>query len=67
MSLRALYWSKGEMAQELDVTPRTLDRWWAERKGPPRTYIGREPVYLKESARKWLEKHELPAVRDRVA
>ena len=67
MSLRELYWSKEEMANDLGVTPRTLDRWWAERKGPPRVYIGRTPYYLKSSGRKWLESHEQVAVRDQGA
>lgn len=67
MSLRELYYTKPALAKELDVTVRTLDRWWAERKGPPRTYIGREPVYLKASVQKWLENHEQIAVRDQAA
>ncbi len=67
MYLRELYFSKEEMAEELGVTPRTLDRWWAERKGPPRTYVGRTPCYLKSSSRQWLESGERPAARDRDA
>ena len=67
MSLRELFWTRHELAEELRVTTRTLDRWWAERQGPPRTYIGREPVYMKASVRKWLENHEQAAVRDAAA
>lgn len=67
MSIRDLYYSKRELAEELGVTIRTLDRWWAERVGPPRVYIGREPVYLRESARQWLERREQTAARDRAA
>lgn len=67
MSLRELCWSKEELSKELDVTPRTLDRWWNERKGPPRVYVGRTPYYLKASTQKWLVSHELIAIRDRGA
>lgn len=64
MSIRDLYNSKVEQARELNVSTRTLDRWWAERRGPPRTKIGKQVMYRKDSTAKWLLSKEAVAIRD---
>lgn len=64
MSIRDQYYTKAELADELGVTPRTLDRWWAERTGPPRTKLGKTPLYRKEIVAKWALSKEAAAVRD---
>lgn len=58
-----------ELAQQLGLSPRTIDRWEALRIGPPRVHIGRTILYSIQSVREWLlsrEKQLLPAKRDRV-
>ena len=52
------YYDRGEAAAELDVSPRTLDRWHRYREGPPRTVVGRKVLYHKQSLRKWVRSHE---------
>jgi hypothetical protein len=57
------YFSKAELALELEVTERTVDRWRALRIGPPVTYKGKTPIYRKSSARDWLAGLEQKPVR----
>jgi hypothetical protein len=57
------YLSDVELAQELDVSPRTIARWRAMREGPPLTRVGRRIMYRRSSVRLWLEGRE----RDLVA
>ena len=45
---------KAELAQQLNKSERTLDRWAAQRIGPPRTVIGQTVLYDIEAARAWL-------------
>lgn len=52
------YFDKKETAAELDVCPRTLDRWHRLREGPPRTIIGRKILYHKQSLREWVRARE---------
>jgi hypothetical protein len=33
-----------ELAQQLGLSPRTIDRWEALRKGPPRVCVGHNPL-----------------------
>jgi predicted DNA-binding transcriptional regulator AlpA len=47
-----------ELAQQLDLSPRTIDRWEALRKGPPRVCVGRTVLYNVESVREWLKSQE---------
>lgn len=47
-----------ELAKELGCSPRTIDRWQALRKGPPRVYVGRTILYHVESVREWLRSRE---------
>jgi hypothetical protein len=57
------FFEKEELANELNKTPRTLDRWDALGIGPPRTRIGRKVLYRRTSVQKWLAAQEQsPAV-----
>src|SRR6267154_2535289 len=47
-----------ELARQLGVCPRTVDRWQALRKGPPRVSVGRTILYNIESVREWLRSRE---------
>ena len=47
-----------ELAQQLGLSPRTIDRWEALRKGPPRVCVGRTILYKIESVREWLQSNE---------
>jgi hypothetical protein len=50
----AAYLSPEELADELQICKRTLDRWHAARRGPPRVEIGRRPMYRREAVTQWL-------------
>jgi predicted DNA-binding transcriptional regulator AlpA len=57
-----------ELARELGVSPRTVDRWQALRDGPPRLHVGRTILYSVDSVREWLRSREqtiLPNKRQR--
>ena len=49
---------RDELALQLGLSPRTIDRWQAFREGPPRVRIGRTIFYNIESVREWLRSHE---------
>jgi len=48
------YLSHKQLARELGVAERTLDRWRAVGEGPPRTLIGQRVYYAREDVRTWL-------------
>jgi hypothetical protein len=50
--------TKKDLAAELRRNPRTLDRWDALGLGPPRTRVGRQVFYRRESVQKWLAAQE---------
>jgi hypothetical protein len=52
------FFEKEELANELNKTPRTLDRWDTLGIGPPRTRIGRKVLYRRTSVQKWLAAQE---------
>lgn len=52
------YFTPEQLAAELNVHVRTLARWHALRIGPPRTMIGRKPLYRRSSAQEWLRQRE---------
>jgi hypothetical protein len=57
------FFEKEQLANELNKTPRTLDRWDALGMGPPRTRVGRRVLYRRTSVQKWLAAQEQsPAV-----
>jgi hypothetical protein len=60
------YDTEEETAAEFGVDPRTLKRWRAERKGPPVTYLGRRPIYNRDSKLRWLKAQEMPMPRERA-
>jgi predicted DNA-binding transcriptional regulator AlpA len=49
---------RDELAHQLGLSPRTIDRWQTLRKGPPRICIGRTILYQVESVREWLRTRE---------
>jgi predicted DNA-binding transcriptional regulator AlpA len=51
--------TKEELAAELQLNPRTLDRWDVLGMGPPRTHIGcRKVRYSRASVERWLAAQE---------
>jgi hypothetical protein len=52
------YMTPEELADELGICKRTLDRWHASRSGPPRVTIGRRPLYRREGVAEWLRNRE---------
>lgn len=52
------YLRREELAQQLQVSPRTIDRWHTLRSGPPRVTIGRTILYSLDSVREWLKSSE---------
>jgi ribosome-binding protein aMBF1 (putative translation factor) len=56
--IMAGFLSRTELAEELGKSERTLERWEAQRSGPPITRIGHTPFYKIESVREWLRSRE---------
>jgi predicted DNA-binding transcriptional regulator AlpA len=52
------YLRREELAQQLGVSARTIDRWQMLRCGPPRVAIGRTILYNLDSVRQWLRANE---------
>jgi hypothetical protein len=52
------YLLKVELAAQLKRSTRTLDRWDELRQGPPRTLLGREIYYRRDSVEAWLRSRE---------
>ncbi len=58
------YQSREELAEELDKSPRTIDRWLRLGEGPPVTRVGRKVMFRRSSTRAWLQNLEVdPAAR----
>jgi predicted DNA-binding transcriptional regulator AlpA len=47
-----------ELATQLGLSARTIDRWQTLRQGPPRVHVGRTILYNVESVRDWLRSQE---------
>jgi phage terminase Nu1 subunit (DNA packaging protein) len=60
------YLSRHELAEQLGVSVRTIDRWDGLRKGPPRITVGRTILYGIDSVREWLHEREQVAQADRL-
>jgi hypothetical protein len=54
----AEFLTKEELAAELGLNERTLDRWDVLGIGPPRTHVGRKVLYRRASVQKWLTAQE---------
>ena len=52
------YLRREELAQQLCLSPRTIDRWEALRIGPPRISVGRTILYNIPSVQEWLLSNE---------
>ncbi len=52
--LLADYLTPAQVAEELGVNPRTLDRWYQLRRGPVRTRIGKRVLYARQDVADWL-------------
>src|SRR3954465_10994015 len=50
--------ARKQLAAELDLNERTLDRWEALGTGPPRTLVGRKVLYRRASVQRWLAAQE---------
>lgn len=54
------YLRREQLASELGISPRTIDRWHLLRQGPPRVQIGRTILYEVAAVRLWLQSREHP-------
>jgi len=52
------YVRREELAQQLGVSARTIDRWHMLRSGPPRVAVGRTILYNIQSVHEWLLSRE---------
>ena len=62
------YLRREELAEQFGLSPRTIDRWEALRKGPPRVCVGRTILYRIDAVCEWLvsrEQQALPARKRR--
>lgn len=58
-ALLADFYTQPQLAAELGVTKRTLQRWEELREGPPMIQVGRRTrLYNRESVRLWLMARE---------
>ncbi|RZU98782.1 helix-turn-helix transcriptional regulator [Spiribacter vilamensis] len=58
MTIRDDLISLQTFAEEMGVTRRTVERWHAQRIGPPRIKIGKQVFYRRESISDWIIAHE---------
>jgi excisionase family DNA binding protein len=66
MQLLSPFFTQDELARQLGITRKTLDRWATEGKGPKVTRIGRRILYSKKTVAAWLAACERdPHQRDR--
>jgi len=52
--------SAPQLASELGVSPRTVQRWHRLREAPPVTRIGRRVYYHRSAVEQWLRSREQP-------
>lgn len=55
--------TKEQLADALNISIRTLDRWHSQRKGPARIKQGKLILYRLESVERWLQSGESKPVR----
>lgn len=54
--------TKKELANKLNVSTRTLDRWHARRIGPARSKIGNFIAYRIDAVEEWMKQNEVHPV-----
>ena len=54
--------SKKGLAEYLNVSQRTLDRWHARRIGPARSKVGNFIAYRMDAVEEWLQNNEVQPV-----
>ena len=52
-----------QLAKELGISLRTLNRWTLERKAPTRTKVGNLVLFRREAIDRWLRENETGGVR----
>ncbi len=52
------YYDDDELAAELEVSPRTIQRWDRLGEGPPITRVGRKKLRRHSTVREWLRARE---------
>ena len=57
------YLTPDQLAEELDKSPRTIARWDSLRIGPPKTMVGKRPLYRRDAVREWLLRREQAQTR----
>jgi predicted DNA-binding transcriptional regulator AlpA len=57
------YFTVEELSTLLGRSTRTLFRWHARRRGPPRTKIGSLVIYRRAAVESWLQSHEVAGER----
>ncbi|MSP75554.1 MAG: DNA-binding protein [Rhodospirillaceae bacterium] len=57
------YWTDEQLAAELNISPRTLQRWDRLRCGPPVVKIGRQKLRPRDGVRAWLKANERDQIR----
>ncbi len=55
--------SPGDVAAQIGVSLRTLNRWHALRVGPPRCKVGRKVLYRQAAINNWLEANETQPIK----
>ena len=55
------YLTKRELAEQLGMSVRTVDRMALNGEGPPPTRIGRKTLYRRDAVLEWLREREAPA------
>jgi hypothetical protein len=61
------YMTPEELADELSICKRTLDRWHTSRTGPPRVTVGWRPLYRREAVADWLRSRERSFNEDKAS
>ena len=61
--IKATYFTPEQLAEELGISMRTLMRWHAERRGPPRCAVGKLILYRVAAVHDWLASQESDPVR----
>ena len=52
------FFTQKELANFLQISPRTLSRWARERKGPPRAKVNHFICYTKSGVEDWIKSNE---------